>query len=363
MMQEIGSYFWLSPNTTYLERTINPMLFCCQGEDYAWLSTGRSAIRFVLSSLKSERTIISASALIPSFTCNTVAEPFLAEGFNVETIPVSKRLQYDADEIMEMIKSVNPGVVLLHHYFGFQSIKDGSELVRYLRDAGVIVIEDRTQCLYSRFETLGAEFTVGSIRKWGGMPDGGFAVRENGIFADKPEKQDEILEKAKAQASYAKYRYLFGGEGEKEYFLKKYQEAENILEAQKDYYKACKLSMSVQAGMNLPMLREKRRTNYSVLLNGLYECRTIEPLLSELPRSVVPLYFPITVEDRSKLQLFLRKHQIYAPIIWPKPDMFGDVCQNAEFLYRHLLCIPIDQRYDVDDMLRIVETIQQFEKE
>lgn len=361
MMQEIGSNFWLDPNEKYIERQVDPSAFHCVGEDYVWLSTGRSAIRFVLQNLKKERKDLPKTALIPSFTCYTVAEPFHEEGYFVETIPVNTMLQYNADEILSRVKNKRVGVVLLHQYFGFQSIPRGSDLIRNLKKYGVIIIEDRTQCLYSDFDILGADFTVASIRKWGGMPDGGFAVREKGEFLDKPFKQDDALEQAKERACYAKYRYLFHGEGEKKRYLQQYRTAEDILDAQDGYYRISSLSLAVQANMNLKLLREKRRKNYSVLLNGLCNCRTVEPVFQELPESVVPLYFPIAVQSREALQAFLRDHQIYAPIVWPKPEFLNEVSQSEDYLYRHLLCIPVDQRYGTDDMDRIVDTIRAFE--
>lgn len=360
MMREIGSNFWLDPDETYSERQADPGMFRCLGDDYAWLSTGRSAIRFALLAAKAERQIRSNIALIPSFTCYTVAEPFLAEGFAVETIPVTESLCYDADEILTTALRTHAGVVLLHQYFGFQSLDNGTDLIRRLRETGVVVIEDRTQCLYSDTGFLKADYTVGSIRKWGGMPDGSFAVRTQGKFSFKPQKQDDNLEYAKSQAAYAKYRWLFRGEGEKESYLRLYRVAEDILDAQDGFYHAGRLSLAVQANLDLPLMCEKRRENFTVLLDGLCDCDIVKPVFNDLPEPVVPLYFPITVSNRAALQAFLRDHQIYAPIVWPKPETFGEVCRSAEYLYRHQLCIPVDQRYDTDDMLRIVDTIRSF---
>jgi dTDP-4-amino-4,6-dideoxygalactose transaminase len=76
----------------------------------------------------------------------------------------------------------------------------------------------------------------------------------------------------------------------------------------------------------------------------------------------VPLYFPIIVDDRSALQKHLVDNAIYAPIVWPKDEQQPIQCEGAEYLYNHLLCIPIDQRYNQDDMRRIAKVIDNFYK-
>ena len=63
---------------------------------------------------------------------------------------------------------------------------------------------------------MAADYFVGSIRKWCGVPDGGFAVCKDGAFTDKPMRSDIALERAKRVASEMKYRYLFLYAGDKE---------------------------------------------------------------------------------------------------------------------------------------------------
>ena len=204
---------------------------------------------------------------------------------------------------------------------------------------------------------------MSSIRKWGGMPDGGFAVCRRGFFPEKPAEPHRALEAAKTAAGLAKYRCLFENVGDKPSFLKAFQEAEEILNRQERYYAAAGLSMRMQAALDRESLRRKRRENYQVLLDGLRDCPGIRPLFPELPEDAVPLYFPLWVEgDRSVLQSWLRDAGIYAPVVWPRPEELGPVCPDGEALYQHLLCVPIDQRYDADDMKRTAERVNQGER-
>jgi hypothetical protein len=233
-------------------------------------------------------------------------------------------------------------------------------LCEELRRQHRYTIEDRTQCLYSGHAISNADFFVGSIRKWHGTPDGGFASCRDYVFGEKPMQFDEELESAKVKASYGKYKFLFEKEGDKPTFLQLYREAEDLLESQTKFYAISPTTGKLQSNLDVSFLRGRRRNNYQSLLSGLSGLGQLKPIFDQLSDDAVPLYFPMIVEDRAALQAHLVKNDIYAPVVWPKPDCLGEVCKEAEYLYEHLLCIPIDQRYDTDDMNRVVETINGF---
>lgn len=363
MMGEIGSNFWLNPHQQLDDAPIGtPEQFNCEGSDYVWLSTGRSAIKYVIKTIEQRRPELKKVALLPSFTCDTVFEPFIKAGYEVYYYPIEKDLTTSSDSILENAFEHDASIVLFHRYFGFNTL-DGqiNRMCKILRGLGKYTIEDCTQCLYSSFHRADADFIVGSIRKWTGTPDGGFAVCRNGCFTNKPAQPDTILEVAKVKASYAKYNYLFENNGEKAEMLAMYREAEDILNKQDQIYTISNMSAKVQANLGRDELVTKRRNNFNILSKSL--CDSIHSLFSLKDNSSVPLYFPLLVEDRESLQKHLVQNAIYAPVVWPKDEKQPLQCEGAENAYHHLLCIPIDQRYDADDMNRIVEVINHFYKE
>lgn len=360
MHSEIGSNFWLDPNNELKDLPLGtPEQFHCPGSDYVWLSTGRSAILYSIKTIEERKPGIKRVAVLPSFTCDTVFEPFLKLGYEVYYYPVEKDLTTTSDAILETVFKHDASIVLFHRYFGFNTL-DGQvdRMCEILRGLGKFTIEDCTQCLYSGIPRANSDFTVGSIRKWTGTPDGGFAVCRSGVFYNKPERPDYELEAAKVKASYAKYDYLFGHKGDKAEMLALYRKAEDILDNQNEIYAISQMSAKVQSNLTVDGLIHKRRSNFNILrssLNGL-----IQPIFSLDGNQAVPLYFPILVDDRAALQKHLVKNAIYAPVVWPKDDKQPVQCDGAEYSYEHLLCIPIDQRYDADDMNRIVEVINSF---
>lgn len=361
MLSEIGSNFWLDPNRQLCEQSIGtPEQFHCKGSDFVWLSTGRSAIRFVIKTIEERKPGLKKIAVLPSFTCDTVFEPFLNAGYEVYYYPIEKDLITTSNAILKTVFDHDASIVLFHRYFGFDTL-DGNvdKMCEALRSLGKYTIEDCTQCLYSNIPRAKSDFTLGSIRKWTGTPDGGFAVCRDGEFEDKPSETDLMLEHAKIKASYAKYRFLFLHEGEKSVMLSMYREAEDLLDNQVGFYAISEMSEKVQANLNKSDLIKKRRDNFSLLSCSL--TNAVKPVfaLGDNDKEV-PLYFPILVEDRATLQKHLVNNAIYAPVVWPKDKKQPRQCEGAENAYNHLLCIPIDQRYCLDDMKRIVTVIKEI---
>ena len=360
MLSEIGSNFWLKPNQQFVNTNIGtPQQFNCEGEDYAWLSTGRSAIAFAIKTIEECEPELKKVAVLPSFTCDTVFEPFLKGGYDVFYYPVEHDLTTTSDAILNTVFKHDASIVLFHRYFGFDTLdKQVDRMCDMLRGLGKYTIEDCTQCLYSDIPRADSDYTVGSIRKWTGTPDGGFVVSHKQRINNKPVICDTRLENAKVEASYAKYRFLFGQQGDKNEMLAMYRKAEDILDNQTEIYAISEMSVMVQANLNKEELVLKRRENFELLSNKLTS--HIKPVLHLRRNKEVPLYFPVLVDDRASLQKHLVNNAIYAPVVWPKDDKQPKQCEGAENAYNHLLCIPIDQRYGVDDMERIVKVINDF---
>ena len=358
MLSEIGSNFWISPadGVKGLAQG-SPYGFGCKGSDFVWLSTGRSATRLVLQTIEERNPNIGKIALIPPFTCHTVIEPFVDRGYKIHSLPMALDLTTTANEIMRALDWTGAKVLLVHRYYGFDTLPGFNGVVDEIRERGVVVIEDCTQCLYSDFGVSDADYYVASIRKWCGVPDGGFAICKEGHFLHKPSRSDKQMVEAKRAASELKYQFLFEAKGDKPTFKARYREAEEMLNNQSGLYSIGGLSARMQAELDVDMLRQKRRENYNVLLKGLQNVTGLSIIFTILPSDVIPLYFPVLVEDRKQWQNLLADNDIYAPVVWPKAEQCPDIDDDSQTIYDKILCIPIDQRYGIDDMERIVEVI------
>lgn len=358
-MKEIGSNFWITPEDieSPTKSLFSPAVFNCDGSDYAWLSTGRSAIRLAIETIESRNSKVRKTVCLPGFTCDTVYEPFMQSGYEIVSLPCDRHLRFDKDTFFNIIDKTNPGIILLHKYFGFDSLELDEGDISKLHEKGIIIIEDCTQSLYSDIPRIDADYYIASIRKWCGVPDGAFCVCKEGSLIEKPIDSDVELEKLKTEASISKYEYIVNGMGDKQTFLNQYRVAEALLDSRLEFFKISPLSAKIQSKLDIESLKSKRRSNYESLLKGLKGIVGITPIFGELAREV-PLYFPVLCEDRNRIQRTLAESNIFAPIVWPKQDDCPPINEEMQYIYDHILCIPIDQRYSNDDMNRINEILK-----
>ena len=107
--------------------------------------------------------------------------------------------------------------------------------------------------------------------------------------------------------------------------------------------------------MNFSYLQSKIRNNVKLL-------ETISPVMSPIDEKTCPFYFPVYVKDnRKELQRYLASEDIYATVIWAVPEYFINKTSDiTNYIYNHILCFHVDQRYTTDDMGRIVESLVQY---
>lgn len=364
MQKEIGSNFDLDPRIL-MQNSISWDLgqIGITGSDSVMLSTGRGAENLILDEIERRCPKLKKIALIPSFTCQTVIEPFIKRNYSVKTYSIDKNLRINPEIFKKELYESHAQIVLIHQYFGFHTASNMEQLIGEATKKGIVFIEDRTQCLYSGFPILTVEYVIGSMRKWAALPDGGFAVCRHGKLHGKPQIYDTKFETEKIEAAEEKYKYLHKDQGEKQVFLEKFRLAESMLDMQEQYLRISPSSLKIQSSLNIEELKKKRRDNYERLYSSLEGSRCVKIVTPPLQKESVPLYCVCLVEDREGLQRCLRENRIYAPVVWPKSEMCPLVCKEAEEMYERSLCIPIDQRYDIDDMDKVIKCIKEFDSQ
>lgn len=361
MQKEIGSNFDLNFNSVSREYIpLHLTDYGISGTDSAFFSSGRSAEAFVLKTIKERNPAIKKIALVPPFTCHTVLDPFYLAEYEVYSYSINEKLEIKIVEFEEALRKIKPSVVLVHRYFGFDTTQGIDEIIHKYQQLGIVFVEDKTQCLFSEVQELFPDFYVGSFRKWLALPDGGYTACKEGHFFDKPELENSFLVQRKISAFQMKYEYLHNNKGIKQEFLKALGEAEEILDKELHFFRMSKESERILGKLKKEQITKKRRENYKFLYEKLcciQDIRIVTPILKD---GEVPLYMAISTTQREQLQAMLRKENIYAPIVWPKAKRCPDICEEAQILYDTILCIPIDQRYDMDDMERIAMNIERY---
>lgn len=348
---EIGSYFYFNETIHNKSEKLNDIF----GKQYAYLSTCRSAIRIILSQLSENNKV----ALLPAFTCHAVVEPFVNCGYSVEPYSIKKDFSVEPKRFLEDVERVNPSVILIHDYFGFDSnaALRQSVLFERLKERGIVAIIDRTQSMFSFYPQLEGHYVIGSLRKWMGIPDGAFVNLFIGELCE-----DLELVAAKRKAMTYKDSYIRQGIGKKETVLELYKSAEQILDSRNQVYAMSGVSKELFMDTDLDEMRVSRRKNYEKLANGIHYSENIHIPHLDLQDNEVPFYFPVFIKNsRADFQSYLARNSIYATVIWGCPKEYeGKIDMIAEEIYREILCIPCDQRYTQKDMDYICKIINKY---
>ena len=197
-----------------------------------------------------------------------------------------------------------------------------------------------------------ADYSFASIRKWMGVIGGAVVYGVN----DCQLKPFPHLD-CKEQAMRMKKAFIECDTSiDKQAFLNLYCEFGHHLAEDYQSYEMDDLSYAFYKSEDLATMRCKRRENAKYLHEHLKGVR----FLGELTDNAVPLFVPVffdTTEQRNAIRKKLIEAQIYCPIHWPKPAQIpADFTVNK--IYDTELSLICDQRYDINDMKRIIETIQ-----
>lgn len=311
MHREIGGYIELD---TYH----GAMLY----EDALKLNCGRNALEYIIR-VKNIRKIY-----IPKFMCSSNDE--VLSRMNVECY------YFSIDDNFRPIISNRSGDewIYLVNYYG-QVSND------YIKSLGNNIIVDNAQA-YFQDPIIGYD-TVYACRKFFGVPDGAI-VYTNGIIEGL--KQDE---------SFEHMRFLLGRyERSASEFYGEYVD-NNERFSNEELKIMSKLTYNLLHAIDYEYVKNRRTENFQYLHEIL---KSVNKLNLVVPPGafMYPLYIDNGVEVRKKLQ----EKKIYIPTLWP--DVFK-ICKKNELEYdmaNNILPLPVDQRYNIDDMRYIIELLEKI---
>ena len=145
------------------------------GKDRRFTLSGRTAIYYCLKNIICKRKIMKA--YVPSYCCDSMIEPFLEFGIEIEYYRVyfDGGLKYDI-EIREDVD-----LFLAMNYFGYSSTNMDQYIKKY-KEQGTIVLEDITHSMFStKRYSENSDYLIGSLRKWMPVLSGGIAISMNWI--------------------------------------------------------------------------------------------------------------------------------------------------------------------------------------
>ena len=299
----------------------------------------RSAIAHVV------RAVDAENVWLPSYLCDALlfgvglAKPrFYAVGSDFRLVDRAA-----LDEVRE------GDVVVVIDPFGFPYDEEAGTIAR---ERGAWLLEDASQALLTGRERTRADFTVFSPRKFLGVPDGGILRIHSHSELPAPSLQPPPAEWwLKAFAANVMRRDFDRGHGTRDWFPLG-QEVER--DAPFGEFAMSELSRALlSSAFDYDEIARRRRENYAHLTDSLGSLAHLGPL----PPDVVPIGFPIAVDERDRVRAALFADEIYPMVHWELggfvPEEFGE----SHSLSARMLTLPCDQRYGPDDMNRIAARV------
>lgn len=334
---EIGSEFWDIP-----VREVAGSLF---PENTKWFVSGTGALEYIICDIQKNTDLKCVG--LPSWCCSCMIHPFVNAGIAVVFYPV-----YMDEENMltcdyEVVSDCDATLVLT--YFGYTQLRTKGT-------PGGVLIRDLTHSLFG-WNADDAQYYFGSLRKWAGFWTGGYAWKKEPWCHPQQVQPVEVeYLRQRAQAMAMKLDYLKGATDRKDY-LGLFEEAEDFLD-RCGIMGSCDRDIQCARNLDVEYIKKRRRENAQVLLRALKD----QALFPAIQENDCPMFVPILLpskECRDSLRRYLISKEIYCPVHWPVSELHTLVGQES-VLYERSLSIVCDQRYTIEDMMRIVDAMRTF---
>lgn len=306
------------------------------------LSTARSAFTLLT------HTLHPANVWLPSYLCGVVLEAFRSNQIRVRFYAVDRQFAVAEDGWLSQIQ-VGDMVVFID-YFGFSEWAEfGAEAVR----RGAWVVEDACLALLNEHFCEHAHYVIFSPRKFVGVPEGG-------ILQVRPQARMPDVDLSSAPSCWwldslraSILRREFDRHGGDRSWFESFRKTE--LSCPFEAYRMSELSSSIlEYAVNWSMVTASRRLNYLSLARELAEIA----IFPHLPDGIVPAGFPVRLRHRNSVREALFLSAIYPPIHWHLSGVAPREYVESHHLSEEELTIPCDQRYNSDDMARVVAAVK-----
>jgi len=289
------------------------------------LNTGRNALEYIL------RIRGYSKVFIPYYTCETILEPLNKLGIAYEFYSINKELEPDFD--YTRIQSNNG--FLYTNYFGLKN-----NFISALSKIQENLIIDNAQSFFS--EPLKGVDTFYSARKFFGVPDGAYLyINTSNNIAIRDDHSENRF-------SHLLKRIEYGAEEGYPDF--KLNDDRLIGQAIKNM---SKITQAVLCNINYKYVIKKRKENFNILNKHL---SNINQLAFELGDETVPMIYPLLIDEINIKEILIDK-KIFVPTYWPNVLDWSQENSFEVNLTKAMIPLPLDQRYNKDDMKYIIKII------
>ena len=288
--------------------------------DGIFINSGRNGIRYAI------RAYNIKELWVPYYTCPVVWDAIKDEECECKFYSINKDLIPD-------INCNENDYILYTNYFGVCSEKIKSLSKKYKN-----LIVDNAQGFY--MEPYGIA-SVYSPRKFFGVSDGGI------VYCNK-----QLEEKFEKDQSWSRFSHLLKRvDVDSNFGYSDFNKNEETLD-HADIKTISNLTKVILQNIDYESARKKRLENYNFLKSNLEKYNLYNSNITD----DVPMYYPLLIENEKLRSKFI-ENKIYIPQCWREMEKQCKTDSFELYLKKYMHPLLIDQRYDIEDMKRIISVV------
>lgn len=291
------------------------------------LNSGRHCLEYLIKAKNIKKMYI------PYFLCSAIKKVCEKCNCEFEYYSIDKNFNIKFDR--NLLKNE---YIYIVNYYG--QLQDKTKLEYKNKYKNIII--DNAQAFFDK-PTDNID-TLYTCRKFFGVSDGGY------LYTNVSLNDDIFIDK-----SYERIKYILGRyEVDAETFYKASADNnENFINEDLKYMS--KLTHNLLKRIDYDKVARRRTENFKYLHNEISNINKLE-LCVPYGAFMYPLY----IENGKELKKFLIENKIYVPTLWS--DVYEIVDKNSVemMLTDNIVALPCDQRYDINDMKRIINEIRRW---
>ena len=314
-MEAIGGYF-------SLELPVREEYY----KDAIRLNTGRNCLEYILRARGYKKVYV------PYYTCEAVMEPINKLGIPYEFYHIDIHF-----EIRDRFTLKADEALLYTNYFGLKQ-----RYVEQLAEKiGSRLIVDNTQAFYARpIQRIDTFYTC---RKFFGIADGAY------LYTDKMLEEEFVQDESYDRMAHLLKRIDLSAEQG----FADFRKVDDGLDNQ-PIHKMSKLTQRIMQSIDYEAAAKKRRENFLMLHEVLGEENN---LVLSFEDDAVPMVYPFLTPIKG-LRERLIENKVFVARYWPNVLEWTTKDDIEYLLSYQMQPLPIDQRYGMEDMERIIKIVK-----
>lgn len=310
-MNEIGGYFGL-------EDFVHKEYY----EDLIAVNSGRYALLYILKAKKIKKLYL------PYYLCDSVSKLCEKETITVDYYSIDKSFHPVFEQSIG-----NDEAFYLVNYCGQLTEED----IRFWKEKYNNLIVDNVQAFFQK--PIPEVDTIYSCRKFFGVPDGGYV------------STDVLLEEAlPIDISKERMRHILGRyEGSASDYYNDFKQNDEIIENAGLRFMS-KLTHNLMGAIDYEKVKIQREKNYKYLHKRLGPRNKLSLTIPQGPYA-----YPFYCKNGMEIKKRLAKQTIYIPTLWP--NVLGLEGTLEKDYTENILPLPVDQRYEENEISLIAETV------